>query len=74
MEGQIGSSSQASFNVELRRSRTANGGFEWFLAVGGLPVYPGAGSVGLFTEPDIGAQEALRRVLAQHGRSVERGW
>jgi hypothetical protein len=59
------------FPVDLRRSRTANGGWEWYFCLGNQRIYAhGPDGVGVFTEPDVGAEEAFRRVLQQWNKVI----
>lgn len=52
--------------VELQRSRLANGGWEWWLVVGGEKVRVNSHEgLGLFTGPEATAAEMLPRLLAQ---------
>lgn len=53
-----------SWTVDLRRSRTANGGWEWYFMLGSTPLYPNPAQVGVFTDPDVPVEDAFRRVLA----------
>lgn len=57
-------SDPSAFPIDLRRSRTANGGWEWYFALGSTRVYPNEHRVGVFTEPGVPPDEAFRRVLA----------
>lgn len=58
--------------VELCSRRTANGGLEWFVALGGEPIYPTDARVGVFADPDVSAAEALMRVTRQWGQAIAR--
>lgn len=48
--------------VELHRRRTASG-WEWFMQIGGKPVYPNCVGVGVFTDGSVNPDEAFRRVI-----------
>jgi hypothetical protein len=55
--------------VELCRSRTANGGWEWYFTVGDKRIYPGEHRVGVFTGPSTTHAEAFGLVLGAWTRA-----
>jgi hypothetical protein len=56
-----------TFSVDLRRPRTANGGWEWYFVLGSTPIYPTEHRCGVFTGPGVTPAEAFPRVLRAWG-------
>lgn len=52
-----------AFPVAVERTGTANGGWEWFLVVGGERVQTNESRTGIFTDPDDRASQTPAQML-----------
>jgi hypothetical protein len=53
------------WSLVFRRSRIANGGWEWYFALGKHRLYPSGHNVGYFSGPDERVEDAFRAVMRQ---------
>jgi hypothetical protein len=56
--------------LALSARRLANGKYEWFFSLSGLPVYPTNVQVGRFLDSNVPADKALGYVIQHWARTV----